>query len=286
MELFVEVFNGASIYDMLFFNIKAVLEHPTLADLQEKNPALCEHWKYLSKSKHNIDIVDIKPVPDIITDNNGQLQLLQNHMYQEKAIFYPEFSRIVAITYANVYFGEGKMKRFFKKIANEDEYIVLATFMDVLYQLSSEGVQSNPPYFPNLCGHNVINYDIPLLIKRFLKYKDRFKEKLKPSDESGKPTKLLPFNLKNCLAAKPWESKVIDTVNVWKFNGNDYTPLMLIADYLQLKKTVDLDALPDVSRNYWKMVKEKPEEALEYVSLQSATQTNLVIQLINELRQL
>lgn len=282
MELFEEVFNGASIYDMLFFNIKAVLEHPTLDDLKANNPVLYERWKYISKSKYNADFDVVHGVAGTFTDETPQYT---QRIYEEKAVYYPEFCRIVAITYASIYFKD-TLKRFFKKISNEDEYIVLATFMDVLYQLSSEGVQSNPPYFPNFCGHNVINYDIPLLIKRFLKYKERFREKLKPSDDNGKPTKLLPFNLKNSLAAKPWESKVIDTVNVWKFNGNDYTPLMLIADYLGLKKTVDLDALPDVSRNYWKIVKEKPEEALEYVSLQSATQTNLVIQLMNELRQL
>jgi hypothetical protein len=31
-------------------------------------------------------------------------------------------------------------------------------------------------------------------------------------------------------------------------------------------------------------VNEKPEETLEHISLQSATQTNLVIQFMNELR--
>ena len=268
MELFEEVFNGASIYDMLFFNIKAVLEHPTLEDLKEKNPALYERWQYLAKTKYNANLVT-------------NTSLLEEN-YQDKAIFYPEFSRIVAITYASVYFEEGKMKRFFKKIANEDEFNVIAIFADVLYNLSSEGVKSSPPYFPVFCGHNITNYDIPLLIKRFIKYKERFKEKLKAEDNA----KLLPFILKNCLAAKPWEGKIIDTVNVWKFNGNDYTPLMLIADYLGLKKTIELEALPDVSKYYWNNVNDKPEETLEYVSLQSATQTNLVIQLMNELRQL
>jgi len=42
-----------------------------------------------------------------------------------------------------------------------------------------------------------------------------------------------------------------------------------------------------VSKNYWELIENgEPEDALEYVSLQSATQTNLVIQLVNELRQL
>jgi hypothetical protein len=199
---------------------------------------------------------------------------LAEKCYQDKAIFYPEFSRIVAITYASLYSENGQLKRFFKKIVGEDEFIVLATFMDVLHQLSSEGAKSNPQYYPTFCGHNILSYDIPFLIKRYIKHKDKFENKQ------------LPFILKRCLAAKPWESKVIDTVNVWKFNGNDYTPLMLIADYLGLKKTVDLEALPEVSKHYWETVGEKPEEALESVSLQSANQTNVVIQLMNELRQM
>jgi len=280
MELFEQVFNRLSIQDMLFFNIKAVLEYPTLADLQERNPALYDRWKYLSKTKHGFDMDVIHGIAGTMTD---ETPIYAKKTYEEKAIYYPEFSRIVAITYASLYFEEGKLKRYFKKISNEDEYIVIATFMDVLYGVSSEGVKSNPPYFPALCGHNIINYDIPLLIKRMLKHKERF---VADRDATDTTRQILPFILKYCLAAKPWEGKVIDTVNVWKFNGNDYTPLMLIADYLGLKKTVDLDALPDVSRYYWANVHDKPEETLDYVSLQSATQTNLVIQLMNELRQL
>jgi hypothetical protein len=56
---------------------------------------------------------------------------------------------------------------------------------------------------------------------------------------------------------------------------------------LGLKKTVDLLPLDEVSQKYWEMVVDgKSEEALEFVSLQSATQINLVIQLMNTIRQL
>lgn len=280
MELFDEVFNKASIYDMLFFNIKAVLEYPTLAELQAKNPVMCERWKYLSKTKFNHEIREIKQIPQVVTNVGETALLIQDNIYKDNAIYYPEFTRIVAITYASVESENGQLKRHLKKIANEDEFIVIATFIDVLNKLSSEGARSSPKYFPMFCGHNILNYDIPLLIKRFFKHIDRFKKNLSINENLN-----LPFILKNCLSAKPWESKVIDTVNVWRFNGNDYTSLMLIADYLELKKTVDLDALPDVSKTYWGTVTDKPEEALEYVSLQSATQTNLIIQLMNELRQ-
>ena len=82
------------------------------------------------------------------------------------------------------------------------------------------------------------------------------------------------------------KSVVIDTLNVWKFNGYEKTPLMLIADFLDLKKVVDLKPLDEVSKKYWELVETEPDKALEYVSLQSATQTNFVIQIMNELRQL
>ena len=273
MALFNDVFNRASIYETLFFNIKAVLIHPTLADLQEKNPKLFKRWQYISKSKFNQEVVDAKPLKSIITNQEDSLQLIQNNVYEEKAIYYPEFCKIVAITYASLESVDGKLKRYFKKIVNQDEYLVIATFIDVLHQLSSEAVKSTPQYFPTLCGHNIMNYDIPLLIKRFIVYRDKFDT-----------NKKLPLIIKNALNAKPWESGVIDTVNVWKFNGSDYTPLMLIADFMELKKTVDLEALPDMSRQYWELIADKPDEALEYIALQSATQTNLVIQLMNELR--
>ena len=260
MELFEEVFNKASIYDTLFFNIKAVLEYPTTNDLKTKNPALYNRWLYLAKTK--------------FTENDLMDMEYMEKMYQEEAIFHPEFCRILTITYAKLQLEDGKIRRYFKKIANEDEYMVIATFMDVLHQLSSDAVNSTPQYFMTMCGHNINGYDIPLLLKRFILHRDKFENKL------------LPLMLKKALASKPWEGAVVDTVNVWKFGGNSYTPLMLIADFIGLKKTVDLEPLPEVSKHYWQMVQDKPEEALEYVALQSATQTNLVIQLMNELRQL
>jgi len=275
-SLFDSVFNRTTIYETLFFNVKAVLEHPTLEDLEANNKPMYERWKYLSKTKHNYDI-DLE-FPDIQDPKDHG-----NMVYEEYAIKYPEFTRIVAITYASFNKDSGTIKRDFKKIVSEDEKLVIDTFMDVLYKLSSDGIASSPQFFPVLCGHNIIGYDIPLLIKRYVKYyikKDENKEK--PIIEN----KQLPFILKRCLDTKPWDSgTIIDTTNVWKLNGSDYMPLMLVSDFLGLKKTVDVLPLNELSKYYWDNVEEKPKETLEYIALQSATQTNLVMQLMNELRQ-
>jgi len=257
-QLFDDIFHPERIHGMLFFNVKPVLIYPTLEKFEAENKPMFECWNYLAKTKYNGKYsVDIK----------AQI------VYEQNAIYYPEFSRVVAITYATIFLENGKRKRYLKKIVNEDEFIVLATFMEELYQLSSNAVQSSPQYFPILCGHNIINHDIPFLIKKHILYRDKF----------GKE---IPLILKRSLGIKPWESGVIDTLNVWKFNGYDNIPLMLISDFLGLKKTVNLLSLSEVSNQYWELMETDAEKALEFVSLQSATQTNIVLQLMNTLSQL
>jgi hypothetical protein len=255
-ELFENVFNPSSVYDMLFFNVKTVLKYPTLEKLEQENKPLYDRWLYFEKKYLD-------------------KELSSNEIYEKQAPDYQEFSQIVAITYGTLYSENGSLKRHMKKISNNDEFIVLATFMDELYQISKDGVESTPKHFPILCGHNIISHDIPLLIKKFIYYRDKF-------DNDQK----IPYILKNCLNQKPWESGIIDTINVWKFNGYDKMSLMLIADYMGLKKTVDLLPIEDVSKKYWELINSEPEKALDFVTLQSATQTNLVIQLMNELRKL
>lgn len=260
MGQFNDVFNGQSIYETLFINIKSVLIYPTLEKLKEQNKSLHDRWIDLAKTKYN---------------ESGVHEILSQEMYENKGIYYPEFTKIVAITYATLYLEKGTIKRFFKKIVDNNEEIVIETFMDVLHQISSEGIQSNPQYFPTLCGYNIIANDIPLLVKRFLIHKNKFKTNQK-----------LPFILKRVLDIKPWESGVLDVLNVWKFNGFMNSNLMLMSDYMGLKKTTDLLSPIELSKYYWNNIEENPEETLELFALQSATQTNLVIQLMNELRQL
>jgi hypothetical protein len=256
-QLFDEVFDPQRIYEMLFFNSKTVLLYRNIEDLKKENEALYSRWLYQAKKFND-------KYPE---DTKAQT------VYEQNAIKYAEFSKIVAITYATVYVENGTMKRYLKKIVNEDEFMVLKTFLDELYQLSSEATKSTPQFFPILCGHNILNHDIPLLIKKCAQYREKL--------EKG-----VPLILKRSLGIKPWESGVIDTIDVWKFNGYDRMPLMLIADFLGLKKTVDLLPLDEVSVKFWEMSETDIGNALEFVSLQSATQTNLVIQLMHALRQM
>jgi hypothetical protein len=259
MGLYSDVFNASGIYDMLFFNIKSVLIFPSLEELKENEPAMYERWMFLAKTKYG---------------DTGLYPEVSQETFELKGIYYPEFTRIVAITYATVKSKNGELVRNFKKIVSEDEAVVIANFMQVLDYVSSEGVQSTPQHFPTLCGYNVIANDIPLLVKRFIANRERLE------------SKTLPYMLKRAMDIKPWESGVIDVLNVWKFNGFMNGNLMMMAEFMGLKKTTDLLPAFELSKLYWENVKERPERTLELVAHQSATETNLVIQLINELRHL
>lgn len=252
MDAFNAVFNKSNIYEMLFINVKSVLIFQTLNELKEKNKLMYDHWVYISENKFE----------------SGEKS------YQKNAPNYPEFSKIVAISYAKLHSENGQMKRFLKKIVNIDESILLMEFMEVLDFISKECMQSKPVYFPTLCDYNIIGYDIPFLIKRFIFNKEKLNNKE------------LPQILKNAMTIKPWESGIIDANSVWKFNGFEYNTLPLIAEFMGLKKTVDLLSNSNLSEYYWNNIDNNPEETLKFVSLQSATQINLVIQLMNELRQL
>jgi hypothetical protein len=184
-----------------------------------------ERWKYLSKVKCNCEINEVHEVKSLITNESEAIQLIQNHIYEDNAIQHPEFSKIVAITYATAYSEKGELKRQLKRIANDNEIVVIEQFMYVLDEISRDDSKSSPQIFSILCGHNIISYDIPLLMKRYMVNKKEFQT-----------VKYLPYLLKRVFNVKPWESGIIDTVNVWKFNGFDYSPLMLIAEFLGLKK--------------------------------------------------
>ena len=273
MALFDDVFHKQRVFGMLFFSVKAILIYPTLDILKVNNPQMYERWKYLSKVKYAFDL-DQKHYA-----SGGGVEETAPYgqkIYEESAVMHPEFVRIVAISYATLYIENGEVKRHLKKIASDDEAMIIEQFMTLLAEISSDDSQSTPQVFSILCGHNIISYDIPLLIKRFIVNRNKYQT-----------IKSLPYLLKRALNIKPWESGIIDTVNVWKFNGFEYTPLMLIADFLGLKKTVDLMTHADLSKAYWLFnTNELPAEAIEMVSLQSATQTNLVIQFMNEMRQI
>ena len=148
MALFDDVFNPQSIFNMLFFNVKAVLIYPTLEELKSKNLKMYERWEYLVQAKKLIN-----PNHEMI---GNEIYEYEQKIYEDNAIQCPEFSKIVAITYATAYSEKGDLKRQLKRIANENEAVVIEQFMYLLDEISKDDSKSSPQIFSILCGHNII----------------------------------------------------------------------------------------------------------------------------------
>lgn len=137
----------------------------------------------------------------------------------ERAGIYAEFGKIICIS-AGCFANESDDPRTFriKSFFGDDEYRLLAEFAGMLNALSAKRDIS-------LCAHNGKEFDFPYLSRRMLIQGIRLPVLL---DNAGK---------------KPWEVKLADTMELWKFGDyKHYTSLALLSHVFGLpapKKDLD-----------------------------------------------
>lgn len=191
-------YNFTSLGNMLFIDIEAVREQKTFDEfLKAKN---FDNWKKVV-AKHYSDVLksDVEPKDDEI--------------YLDKAGLYAEYSKVVCIGLGTVkvdYSGENPTfeKKMFD-ITSHDEHTVITKFAEQLNKAYSK----NPDTI--LCGHNILEYDIPFLTKRMIKYKIH-----------------IPQILKSAIYGKPWEIKVVDTMRDWRMNTSKYMSMDTICEFI------------------------------------------------------
>ncbi len=111
-----------------------------------------------------------------------------DEIFVNRAALVPEFSKIVCVSVGFVDpKGEIKKQTFF----NSDEAQLLKDVNSLLNRVDKLGFV--------LCGHNLKNFDIPVLAKRML--------------ING----ILPSSILPSYDTKPWEIKAIDTKEIWQY---------------------------------------------------------------------
>ena len=262
-----DIFNTTEIYNTIFFNIQSVTEYGSIDDFKKEEPEKFNTWLRMAKKRYKEWFVDDKIEPKDL-----------NTLYLEKAFFLPEFSKIVAISYATLTIdNNGKQKRNIEIVRKETEIELIKEFcatLQMAFSITHNAKQ--PPH--TLCGHNIIGHDIPLFVKRIIKHR----EELKGDDVVN----VIPKLMKLYLNAKPWDSNVLDTINVWKFNGSEFISLNLVAEHMGLKKHIRLLSKEDINKLYWTSIEDDSGSMMEEINKQSANFTNVTLQLVNELRQL
>lgn len=147
--------------------------------------------------------------------------------YRKKAGILAEFGKIICISTAFFYEEEEKgLCLKMKNIYGHDEVEILSIFTD----LCDKMYQHNRQF--RFAGHNIKEFDIPYICRRLLINRMPLPEYLQLHDK------------------KPWEVKMFDTLNWWKFGDNkNYVSLHLLANVLGIpssKSDIDGSMVQDV----------------------------------------
>jgi predicted PolB exonuclease-like 3'-5' exonuclease len=206
---------------ILFLDIETVGGCPDYDSCQKFSPSVAEQFeKYFDWF--------LKRFPE---DSN----LTKDEVFTKRAALVPEFAKIVCVSVAFVLDnGETKKQSFF----GEDEKKLLKEVRTLLDRCEKLGFY--------LCGHNLKNFDIPMLAKRMI-------------INGIRPSKILPS-----YDTKPWEIKAIDTKEIWQYGS--YTSigsLDLLCSCLDIPTPKDGEITgANVHKAYWE--EQKIKEITEY----------------------
>jgi hypothetical protein len=170
---------------ILFLDIETVGLCKNWSTCQESNPKIAEQFvKYFDWF--------LKRFPEDNYETEGLEEELQkmNDVYSKRSALVPEFAKIVCVSMAFV-MENGEVKK--QTFSGDDEKELLLQVRNLLDRCH------NLDFY--LCGHNLKNFDIPMMAKRMI-------------INGIKPSKILPS-----YDTKPWEVKAIDTKEIWQYGA-------------------------------------------------------------------
>jgi len=206
---------------ILFLDIETVGGCPDLESCERFSPEIAEQFeKYFDWFQ--------KRFPE---DNGLSIE----EVFKKRSALVPEFAKIVCVSMAFV-MDNGEVKK--QTFSGDDEKVLLTQVRSLLDRCHKLDFY--------LCGHNLKNFDIPMLAKRMI-------------INGILPSKLLPS-----YDTKPWEVKAIDTKEIWQYGS--YTSigsLDLVCSTMGIPTPKDGEITGDkVHHAYW--VEQKLPQIAEY----------------------
>ena len=177
----------------------------------------------------------------------------KDEVFVKRAALVPEFAKIICVSMAFV-MDNGEIKK--QTFSGDDEKELLTQVRNLL-----DRCQKLDFY---LCGHNLKNFDIPMMAKRMI-------------INGIMPSKLLPS-----YDTKPWEVKAIDTKEIWQYGA--YTSigsLDLVCSTMGIPTPKDGEVTGDKVHNaYW------VEQKLTQISEYCEKDVEFLVQFIKKLKEL
>lgn len=174
--------------------------------------------------KFNAASDEVKHIWQKKYEKNDYLNSLNiEEAYETKAAIFAEYGKVVCISVG--YYHSAKNEFRIKSFAGDVEKKLLEEFKNFCLQLKKNYI---------FCGHNIKEFDIPYLCRRFL------------INRISIPS-LLDFQDK-----KPWEIELLDTLQLWKFGDyKNYTSLETLTTIFNIPTPkADIDG-SQVGHVYW-----------------------------------
>jgi len=224
---------------ILFLDIETVGGCPDLESCERFSPEIAEQFeKYFDWFQ--------KRFPE----DDG---LSKDEVFKKRSALVPEFAKIVCVSMAFV-MDNGEVKK--QTFSGDDEKVLLTQVRSLLDRCHKLDFY--------LCGHNLKNFDIPMLAKRMI-------------INGILPSKLLPS-----YDTKPWEVKAIDTKEIWQYGS--YTSigsLDLVCSTMGIPTPKDGEITGDkVHHAYW--VEQKLPQIAEYCE----KDVDVLVEFIKQLKDL
>jgi len=188
-------------------------------------------------------------------EDNIEMTLIEhmNYVFRKRAGLVPEFAKIICVSVAFVV-DSGEVKK--QTFSSDNELELLKGVQKLLDRCGKLD------FF--LCGHNLKNFDIPMLAKRMI--------------ING----LLPPSILPSYDTKPWEIKAIDTKEIWQYGAySSIGSLDLLCSCMGIPTPKDGEVTGDkVHDEYWD--NNKLKEISEYCE----KDVNVLIDIIKKLKEL
>jgi hypothetical protein len=171
---------------ILFLDIETVGGCKDFTTCKESNPLVAEQFlNYFDWFQKRFPEDHIH-VPMNVKEKENRY----DEVFEKRAALVPEFAKIVCVTMAFV-MDNGEVKK--QTFSGDDEAKLLFDVKNLLDRCHKLDFY--------LCGHNLKNFDIPMLAKRMI-------------INGIMPSKILPS-----YDTKPWEVKAIDTKEIWQYGA-------------------------------------------------------------------
>ena len=184
---------------MLFFDLETASGEENFKTLEKENPELAKAFGYAYEIR-----------------NKDESKTIED-FYHREAPLAPEYLKIACFGYGTIKWGDGyedyQIKTYASAGFNETE---------ILQEVSRVFQRASENNFL-LVGQNIKDFDIPVLIKRFI--------------INGM---MVPEILWSVVDSKPWEQKFLDTKDIWRFGSyGQKNSLMEICAALGIKSPKD-----------------------------------------------